>query len=350
MPPSILAPSERTLGDEFNARDTHAWAVEIVSNQFRAGMARVFDRSFMNSRFHEFVKRSDPIYVSLLAGMDDEGVARAVVGNWMVAHTLATQSRFWLEDAIIEMLIARVREGLEPRRSVYSRQMLADGWHASGKTIWDVGEGLREEIHGRGAWRPLIQENALREIEQIVGEEERRFEQVPSFARRDVFMTEEDDQQSLDRSSTALSGLARPSVVRCNLLVIEPERSDHAPHAWAIRYINPTTFGQASAIKAERANLLRLRAYLSQEKPFRAPGLIQVAIADLVPRASRESETGRTRNYFSSRTYWSAERLWGFLEVPFAAVTAGIREAGSAMRTQLGAELRKLLSTGTAPS
>jgi hypothetical protein len=92
-----------------------------------------------------------------------------------------------------------------------------------------------------------------------------------------------------------------------------------------------------------RRHLFRLRAYLAQEKLFRAPGKIQAAIADLLPRENREEGSGRISAYFSTMTRWNATRFWEFLEVPFAAVTAGIREAGSTMREQLGTELRRLL-------
>lgn len=342
-----LAPSEDVLQAEGAARASHPWAVSIVAKRFTDGLSHIFDRTFVGSRFQEFVNRSDPVYVTLLEGMNDLGVAQAVVGNWMMAHTLATQTRFWLEDAIVDLLVERSNQTEEPRPDVYSLHMLADGWYAAGRSLWDVGERWREEVHGRGAWRPPIQERALDEIERIVGEEERKFESLPPLQRRPALgeapITPDDDKRSLARAAGALGGTARPIVVRCNLLVIEPERHDREPHTWAIRYINPTTFSQAATIKAERVNLLRLRAYLAQEKPFRAPGKIRVAIADLLPRRHADEASGRVSAHFSPLTRWSGTRLWEFLDVPFAAVTAGIRDAGGTMQKQLSEELRRLL-------
>jgi hypothetical protein len=146
------------------------------------------------------------------------------------------------------------------------------------------------------------------------------------------------------RAAGALGAAARPISVRCNLLIIEPDAPGREPHVWAIRYINPTTFGSAAAVKAERINLLRLRAWLAQEKPFRAPRHIVVAIGDIVPRLDREDAGGRIASHFSPLTRWTSDRFWQFLRVPFAAVTAGIRDAGVGMREQLASGLDALRS------
>jgi hypothetical protein len=219
--------------------------------------------------------------------------------------------------------------------------MLADGWYQSRRSLWDVGENWREEVHGRGGWHPPIQERALEEIDRIVGEEERRFEAIPG-GHSPNSLTQPEDEAALARAANAVGGSLRPISVRCNLLFIEPEDPDKKPQAWAIRYINPTTFNQAATIRAERVNVLRLRAYLAQEKPFRTPGKIRVVAADLVPRALGD-ESGRVNAHFSPLTRWTGTRLWDFLEIPFAAVTAGIREAGATITEQLRRELRSLL-------
>jgi hypothetical protein len=341
-----LDPDKHTLRQEREARESHPWVIEIVRRRFERGLEWLFQDGFVSSRFGEFLGRADPIYTTLLQGMADEGASRALVGSWMVAHTLATQSRFWLQDAIVETLVTRAAQSEEPRPSVYSLAMLADGWYAAGTSIWNVGEDWCEEIHGRGAWRPLIQEKALDEIERIVGEEERRFESLAPAQRKGGAgaMSERDDQRSLERAALARGGPARPISVRCNLLIVEPECADRAPHAWAIRYVNPTAFNQMGTIKSERINLLRLRAYLAQEKPFRAPGKIRVIAADILPRSGAD-DGGRASAHFSPLTRWQGEELWRFLDVPFAAVTAGIRDAGSNVREPLRTALRSILTS-----
>lgn len=328
---------------ESQACASHPWAVDLVDARFQRGLENVFNKAFVESRFDVFVARSDPVYATLLQGISDERVARVMVGNWIVAHTMATQSRFWLEDAIVDLLYARcAREPLpQLRPRIYSLHMLAEGWYSNRKSLWDAGEQWREQLHGTRAWHPLIQEQALREIDMIVGDETRAYDTSPvNRGDQSLQMSQEADQAALDRAASALGGSAKRTTIRCNLLFIEPEVADHEPHAWGIRYINPTTFNQGATIKEERMNLLRLRAYLAQEKPFRAPGKVRVVAADLVPRSA--NTPGREAALFSPLTRWTGHTLWDFLQVPFAAVTAGIRRAGAAMEAQLREELTRL--------
>jgi hypothetical protein len=182
----------------------------------------------------------------------------------------------------------------------------------------------------------------LVEAELIAGEEERTFEAIEPLQRGlrngGGAITEQEDEAALTRVASALAGRPRPIAVKCNLLIIEPEAVERGPHAWAIRYINPTTFNQSATIKSERENLLRLRAYFAQEKPFRAPGRIRVIAADLLPRGHRDDASGRAMAHFSPLTRWTAEALWDFLKVPFGAVTAGIRDAGAFAGGRLSSE------------
>ena len=343
---SYLTPSKAALQAETESRESHPWAVQIARERFCKGLDQVFDGVFVESRFRKFVRKADPIYVTLLQGMGDENAARMLVGNWMIAHTLATQARFWMEDVVVDILFRRSSLSPELRPEIYDLRMLADGWFATGRSLWDVGENWREEVHGRGAWRPAIQEGALEEIERIVGEEERRFETFSPDERRwrpDLAaISEEVDRETLNRVARSLRGSARPISVRCNLLFLEPETSADETAIWAIRYINPTTFGQLANVKGERVNLLRLRAYLAQEKPLRAPSKSRVLIADLLPRTTREESSGLVTSHFSPYTRWRSEDLWEFLGVPFAAVTAGIRDAGTEMRSRLVERLRSV--------
>lgn len=101
-----------------------------------------------------------------------------------------------------------------------------------------------------------------------------------------------------------------------------------------IRFITPSIVTDA-VIRGERVNLLRLSAWLHQEKLFRRPGSIRVAAADLVPRLARDGETGRPSAYFFEFSRWRGDDLWQYLGVPFAAVAAGIRDAGADVAARL---------------
>jgi hypothetical protein len=125
--------------------------------------------------------------------------------------------------------------------------------------------------------------------------------------------------------------------LNCNLLVIEPDRLDGKPHAWGIRLINPKTLASPAQRKQERVNLLRLMAFLVQEKILREPRQIRVAVAEIVPRIAGGTALGYY-DYFSDETYWSHDRFWKFVGVHFEAVTTGIARAAE--------ELGDILRTG----
>lgn len=339
-----LSPDAWTIAEEKRARKDYPWAVELVAKRFGEGLERVFERVFVDNRFGRFALRADPVYVTLLEGMNDEGVARTMVGNWMIAHTLATQTRFWLEDAIVDLLYAKCAKTENPklRPHIYSLSMLGDGWLAASKSIWEIGEKWREQIHGRGAWRPLIHESAVAECDAIAGEEERRFDALPPGTRAyGCSLSPKEDDAAFARVASAIKGDRRPTLVRCNLLFINPATATTVEQVWAIRYINPTTFGQSATVKAERVNLLRLSAYLAGEKPARKASQVRIVAADLLPRRTGDG-SGRSTAHFSARTRWSSEQLWAFLDVPFNAVTAGIREAGKAAADRLRTEISRI--------
>lgn len=130
--------SQRAAEQEVAAE--YGWACAAVFKRFSAGLERLFDETFVGDRVRRFVERDDPVYATLLQGMEDEALARVLVSNWTVAHTMATMSRFWLEDAIVDIMLARPRAEGEPPPQVFSLGMLADGWHLNNRTLWDVGE------------------------------------------------------------------------------------------------------------------------------------------------------------------------------------------------------------------
>jgi hypothetical protein len=70
----------------------YGWAIEIVRSRFENGLAEICDQRFLNRRYKDFQDKQDPIYPTLLKGMNDEPLSKTFVSYWTIAHTLATQS------------------------------------------------------------------------------------------------------------------------------------------------------------------------------------------------------------------------------------------------------------------
>lgn len=328
----------------------YAWAIEIIRNHFAKGLEQICEKDFLDERYLEFRRRNDPIYAELLDGMDDEALAKTFVSYWTIGQTLATQSRFWLEDAIAEIIIYQVKNFSRPATHVYSQAMLSNKLFERRMAIADIGESNLERLSDRSPWRAVVQESALREIDILIGEQER--EPKPS---RDGFHARQwsnennakaisHDQVQLARIASSLRGPpSTETPMQCNLLVIEPDKLDGKTHAWGIRFINPTTISKHPQRKQERVNLLRLYALLIQEKVMRQPESISVCLAELLPRKSRRDSQDHYPDYFSAITYWSSDKLWRFIGVPFRVVSLAIRDVSKAFQQKLNEGLRTLL-------
>lgn len=349
--PAILARSDH-LSDETD----HTWAGEIIRNRFAEGLQRICDPVFLADRYAAFQRRQDPVYTGLLEGMKDPALAKTFVSYWTIAHTMATQSRFWLENAVTEILVRQVRERQRELWGVYSQAMLSSGMLEGKVSVADLGEDFLEQLPPATAWRVPIQQAALREIDVMVGEQERERRQED---RKPFTPREWDDEKnalaiSRDRQhlATVVNALKGPPVqeatLQCNLLVIEPDRLDGAVHAWAFRFVNPKTVASHAARKQERVNMLRLYAYLVQEKILRDPRSLKVGVAALVPRKADSAYQDHYPDYFSTETYWSTERLWKFIGVPFSAATKAIDDVAGEFRQRLKDGLRGLLPEGMA--
>jgi len=341
-----------------NVRKDFAWAVEIVRKRFADGLEELCDSEFLDQRYQRFKDRDDPIYAELLAAMQDEALAKTFVSYWTIAHTLATMSRFWLDEAIADLIIHQARHFGRPATEVYSQSMLGHGYLERRVTIAQMGEEERENLSRRLTWRPLVQRSSLDQIDLIVGRREReraaRTAQPkthPSPSPR--FSTPEarrEDFEDLAAAAGSLKGPpADPIAIQCNLLVIEPDRLNGKPHAWAFRFVNPKVMGRHADRKQERANLLRLYAYLVQEKILRDPKGIQVAVAEVVPRYSEFDPSIGHPDFFSPVTYWKSHDLWGNIGVPFEVVTAAIHDVAEEFRGKLISGLRGLLPKDEAP-
>jgi hypothetical protein len=335
------------------------WAVEIVQKHFSDGLARLCDPDFLAKRYTQFKRRDDPVYVELLTAMKEEALAKTFVSYWTIAQTLATQSRFWLEDAVADIILMEVRRFGRRATHVYSQKMLSDGYLERQVAVAELGEHSREHLMDRKPWRPLMKENALREVDVLVGEQER--ERVSIEYRQQVGLRRtwdearngkaaKVDQEQLNRIAQAVGGRRTSDVaIQCNLLVVDVQEDDK-PQVFAFRFVNPNTISSHAKRKQERVNLLRLYAYLVQEKPFRNPTTIHVRVAELLPRL--ESDFNRYDyypDYFSPHTYWDSNRLWDFIGVPFWVVSQAIRNVGQEFRERLNDGLRSLLPGARSP-
>src|SRR5439155_17666015 len=91
---------------------------------------------------------------------------------WTIAHTLATRSRFWLDDAIAKIFIAQAQTHGRLATEVYSYAMLCNGYLQQRKSVAEIGEREIEHLSNIRAWREGIQRSALQTIDVLVGEQE----------------------------------------------------------------------------------------------------------------------------------------------------------------------------------
>jgi len=326
-------------------RKKFGWAIEIVRQRFSEGLSQLCDPRFLKRRYRAFQEKNDPIYSELLKGMQDVPLETTFVSYWTIAHTLATQSRFWLENAIADILIHKAKQEGRNGLKVYTFDMLKSGYLERGVTVADLGEGRREQLSSRTPWRVLLQRKALSTVDLIVGEQEReRAAEDGKWFEGWQYESAEKDLENLRTIAHSLPGPPSSEVtLQCNLLVIEPDRADKQPHAWGFRFVNRKTLSSHPTRKQERVNLLRLYAYLTQEKILRDPRQIHVYVAELFPRSSRFGARDRYPGYFSPQTYWSSNQLWEFIGVPFNVVTFALRDVAKEFRQQLVKGLRDLL-------
>jgi len=336
-------------------RENHPEEVEVFKRHLSDGLAELSDPEFLQQRYREFQAKHDPVYPELLKGMGDEALAKTFVSYWTIAHTLATRSRFWIEEAIADVLIRRTKRAGRDHWLIYSQSMLGRGWLDRSIKVAHIGELQKEHLSERRPWRVQLQRRALTEIDVLVGEQEReRIREEPQTAqdltvprrawlRKDPALVDKDRTQ-MTRVAASIGGPPVSAVtLQCNLLVIEPNKRDERVHAWAFRFVNPKAISAHATRKQERVNLLRLYAWLVQEKVLRNPAQIEVGVAELYPRYSDFEDRDRYPDYFSSLTYWSCDQLWQFLGMPFDVVTVALRDVAATFRDQLIGGLRGLL-------
>lgn len=327
----------------------YRWAVDIVREEFKTGLKQICAERFLNERYDDFKRKDDPVYVTLLNGMNDEGLSRALVSYWTIAQTIAIQSRFWLENAIFKIITHQVKYFGLNVEFVYTQSMLSRGFLEKRVSVREMGEQQIENLNSGKPWRVEEHALALQAIDLLVGQQER--ERVERLGGKRIRAWEKlfgdvatRDRHHLQEIASATTGTSLSEVtLQCNLLVIEPDKGNKKQHVWAIRFVNPKTISTHAIRKQERINLLRLYAFLVKEKTLRNPESIEVCVAEYVPRKDEYVDWDRYPDYFSRKTYWPSDRLWKFIGVPFKAVTVGLQEAASHFREELTKGLRNLL-------
>lgn len=357
--------------------DEFGWAVDIVEKRFREGIDGLLEPAFLKSRFQYSRTRHDPLYATILSSMEDEALQTAFQSFWQIGQTLATQSRFWLEDAVYALVVRQriirqnERAGREPSRRIppelfpgaasdwpiiCSKSMLIEGALENRNSIATLGESCLETGTARGAWRVEMNRAVLDAVDRIVGRQER--EDVPSAKPFEQRIRDPEQQQRachadeehFSKIAEAFDGQAEIDTIalRANLVIVDPNKVEGTPSVTALRFVNPRMMISYKDRRAERANLLRLYGYLVQEKILTNPGTIRVALAEIVPRGNWQSFhrvlaadgipefSDHYPDYFSTNTYWTCERLWKFIGVPFDVVEIALRRVGR----ELGGKMR----------
>jgi hypothetical protein len=337
-----------------------ARAREIVRGYFSRGLEGICDERFLKQRYRDFLNRDDPVYATLLVNMNDRQLANTFVSYWTIGQTLAVKSRTWLEDAVYEIIRSQVTKFGKGVSNAYTQTMLSNGYLLNQKLIADIGETETEHLRRNSPWQVPIKRKALQEAALIVDEQERgvvdRSNAHKPFQAR-VFTDEQNkderakDLAYLKRVESAIAGLeSEIQKIQCSLLVVEPASGGNKPTVNAYRFINPKTFSTHAKRKEERINMLRLHAYLCQEKLFREPHTIKVYVAELLPRPTSSFVShDHYPDYFSTETYLTSERFWERLGVPFSAVKAAIADVAVEFREKLISGFRDLLPTDAKP-
>ena len=325
------------------------WAIEIIQRYFSKGLGELAGKDSLDKRFRDFQKDADPVYSELMNAMEDVPLARTFVSYWKAGQTLAVQSRFWLEDAIAELILTQRSKFGRPVPEIYSQRSLSEGFPDQKMKIAFMGEEASEHMTGRKPWRVRIQKSILDATNTIVGGQEtersgRRIHAARQYdAPNDLEAQKRDKEQLVKISKSIGEPPFREMPLQCNLLVIEPLEGQSEDHVHAIRFVNRKTIGSHAQRRQERANLLRLYGFLVQEKVWRSPEKMTVCVAELLPRNNVYDWQDPYPDYFSSLTYWNHRKLWKYINVPFGAVTIALQEVAKHLRTELRAGLRGLL-------
>jgi hypothetical protein len=323
------------------------WAVEIVQRRFTMELERYCCDRFVHERYLTFERDRDPILHPLVIGMEDVPLQKAYVSFFSIYQTLATQTRFWLEAVIAELLVHQAIEFGHSATEVFTQNMLADGnGYVRGRTVADVGDTKLEHVVGKKEWLVTLKNQILETAKDLVDEYDRKYDRgavklkEPELVRLERELIDV-DQQQMKKMKQSVRGQGTPShKLYCDLLVVRPDLLDGEVRVRAFRLVNPKTFGERAKRKEERLNLLRLMGYLVQEEILRSPETIEVQIAEIVPRHS-PSKGISGFPYYTHRSYWTAYEFWdNYVKVPFDVIEWAIQDIGQRF---LADRLRELL-------
>lgn len=332
-------------------RKDYAWATKIIQERFQHGIDDQFSEKRIKKAFDQFNRTKDPIYHALLQGMGDESLARAFVTYWKSGQALATRSRFWLERAMVELLVNQVLKYHNCDMEVYTNAMLRSGMLKKRKPVAELGaQGVLEYQAPQGVWQVEIKTELLDQVDKLVAQQERvpllptePSERLEAQRKADAALSEA-DKQAVHALRKSVTGNAVSTIpIRCNLIVVDPNKVHGTTMVNAMRIINPRTFDKPADRKQERTNVLRLYAYLIQEMPDIDPRAIRVRVAELLPRHSHFENLDHYPQYFSDMTYWTAIEMWRFIGVPLPIVSEAIESAASALRDNLTKQLKVVL-------
>ena len=340
---------ERVMPAEIQKYD---WAVDIVRRRFTEDLVRFSSDEFVQERYAEFLKERDPILHPLVMGMHDKALQQAYVSFYSIFQTVATQTRFWLEAAICDILIHQVRTFGRSVTQLFTQNMLAEGGIDRRTTVADIGEAQLEHVSGKKQWLVNSKEESYRTAEKLVSEYDRKYDRGAVNLRKDeLYRLEPDlielDHQQMGRMKHSVRGTTIvPHKLDCDLLVVGQDNKQHDVSVRAFRFVNPKTFTKREKRKEERINQLRLMGYLVQEMIGTAPDAIEVQIAEIVPRQPRlNGPLGFP--YFTKCSYWLGNRFWTeYIQVPFGVIEWTIEDVGQRI---LSDQLRKLLPPRFSP-
>jgi hypothetical protein len=334
---------ERVMPEEIEQYD---WAVEIVRRRFTEDLVRFSSEEFVQERYSEFLKQHDPILYPLVMGMHDKPLQMAYVSFYSIFQTVATQTRFWLEAAITDILIHQFRQVGQSATQLFTQNMLAEGGFDRVTTVADIGEAQLEHVSGKKQWLVNSKAVSFNSAGDLVSEYDEKYDRgAVNLRKRDLYQLEPElielDHEQMRRMRHSVQGTRIVShKLDCDLLVVGQDDRRNEVSVRAFRFVNPKTFTKREKRKEERINLLRLMGYLVQEKIAKNPDAIEVQIAEIVPRPSRlNGPTGFP--YFTKCSYWPADRLWSeYIRVPFRVIEWAIEDVGQSI---LSDRLRSLL-------
>jgi hypothetical protein len=326
--------------------ERYDWAVKIVQRRFTEDLVRFSSDEFVQERYSEFLKEHDPILYPLVMGMHDEPLQRAYVSFHSIFQTVATQTRFWLEAAITDILIHQFRQVGQSATQLFTQNMLAERGFDRQTTVANIGEDQLEHVSGKKQWLVNSKAESFHTAEKLVSEYDRKYDRgAVNLRKGDLYRLEPElielDHEQMRRMRHSVRGTKIVShKLDCDLLVVGPDHKQNEVSVRAFRFVNTKTFTKRETRKEERINLLRLLGYLVQEKIATNPYAIEVQIAEIVPRQSRL--TGPLGfPYFTKCSYLEGNRLWDeYIQVPFRVIEWAVQDVG---QNFLSERLRKLL-------